>query len=98
MIRKSNAGYTVYARTGRKMGTYRTQAAALRRKQQLEANVAELGLDEGDILYWCCQSLFKYLPQYDRTFAEIALAVPKARFLFIAHKSAAVTAPGSRVK
>jgi hypothetical protein len=42
MIRKSNAGYTVYARTGRKMGTYRTQAAALRRKQQLEANSAKL--------------------------------------------------------
>jgi hypothetical protein len=36
MIRKSSGGYTVYARSGRKMGTYRTKAEADARKAQLE--------------------------------------------------------------
>lgn len=37
MIRKSSGGYTVYARSGRKMGTYRTKAEADARRAQLEA-------------------------------------------------------------
>jgi predicted O-linked N-acetylglucosamine transferase (SPINDLY family) len=44
---------------------------------------AELGVPETAVLYWCCQSLFKYLPQHDWVFARIASAVPEARFLFI---------------
>jgi predicted O-linked N-acetylglucosamine transferase (SPINDLY family) len=44
---------------------------------------AELGVSEDAVLYWCCQSLFKYLPRYDWVFARIATAVPNARFLFI---------------
>ena len=36
MIRKSSGGYTVYARSGRKMGTYDTKAEANARKAQLE--------------------------------------------------------------
>jgi predicted O-linked N-acetylglucosamine transferase (SPINDLY family) len=40
-------------------------------------------LEAGDILYWCCQSLFKYQPAYDRVFSRIALAEPRARFVFI---------------
>lgn len=41
------------------------------------------GVEPGDTLYLCCQYLSKYLPQYDRVFAKIARAVPRARFLFI---------------
>jgi hypothetical protein len=37
MIRKSSAGYTVFARSGRKMGTYPTLARAQVRLGQLEA-------------------------------------------------------------
>jgi protein O-GlcNAc transferase len=44
---------------------------------------AELGVPETAVLYWCCQSLFKYLPRHDWVFARIASAVPEARFLFI---------------
>jgi protein O-GlcNAc transferase len=44
---------------------------------------AELGVPETAVLYWCCQSLFKYQPQHDWVFARIASAVPEARFLFI---------------
>jgi|HubBroStandDraft_1064217.scaffolds.fasta_scaffold00025_8 protein O-GlcNAc transferase len=46
---------------------------------------AELGIPAGAVLYWCCQSLYKYLPQFDPVFARIALLVPEARFLFITY-------------
>ena len=35
------------------------------------------------VLYWCPQSLYKYLPQYDDVFPRIASGVPRARFVFI---------------
>lgn len=44
----------------------------------------DFGLKEGRIIYLCPQSLFKYLPQYDFIFANIALKVPKAQFVFLA--------------
>jgi protein O-GlcNAc transferase len=44
---------------------------------------ADLGLPADAVIYWCCQSLFKYLPRFDGVFARIAAAVPDARFLFI---------------
>jgi predicted O-linked N-acetylglucosamine transferase (SPINDLY family) len=44
---------------------------------------AEIGVPEDAVLYWCCQSLYKYLPRYDDVFPRIAAAVPKARFVFI---------------
>jgi protein O-GlcNAc transferase len=45
----------------------------------------EFGLSAGDVVYWCCQGLYKYLPQHDWIFARIALAVPAARFVFIGY-------------
>lgn len=53
---------------------------------------AELGVSETAVLYWCCQSLFKYLPRHDWVFARIASAVPDARFLFIRYPHDGVTA------
>ena len=44
---------------------------------------AELGVPDEAVLYWCCQSLYKYLPRHDWVFARIATAVADARFLFI---------------
>lgn len=35
------------------------------------------------MLFWCCQSLAKYLPQHDDVFARIARRLPAARFLFL---------------
>jgi protein O-GlcNAc transferase len=52
---------------------------------------AHFGLDPEAFVYLSCQSLFKYLPQYDRLFAQIIMGVPKARLVFIAHPSEAVT-------
>lgn len=49
------------------------------------------GLRATAILYLCCQSLFKYLPRYDEVYPRIAEQVKDCQFLFIAHKSSAVT-------
>lgn len=35
------------------------------------------------VLFWCCQVIYKYLPQYDWVYAEIASRVPHAQFVFI---------------
>lgn len=42
-------------------------------------------LRENSVIYLSCQSLFKYLPQYDYIFPTIAQNVPQAQFVFIAH-------------
>lgn len=44
----------------------------------------QLGLREDAVVYWCCQSLPKYLPQFDDVFPRIAAAVPGCQFTFIA--------------
>jgi predicted O-linked N-acetylglucosamine transferase (SPINDLY family) len=44
---------------------------------------ADLQLPEDCILYVSCQTLFKYLPQYDYLFARIAARVPQAKLVFL---------------
>ncbi|WP_228060314.1 MULTISPECIES: O-linked N-acetylglucosamine transferase, SPINDLY family protein [unclassified Coleofasciculus] len=44
---------------------------------------ADYQLREDAVIYLCCQAPFKYLPQYDYIFAEIARRVPQAQFLFL---------------
>src|SRR5262249_5916027 len=44
---------------------------------------AEFGLRASATVYWCCQSLCKYLPQYDQVFPRIARAVPNCQFVFV---------------
>jgi predicted O-linked N-acetylglucosamine transferase (SPINDLY family) len=46
---------------------------------------ADFQLQENSVIYLSCQSLFKYLPQYDYIFPSIAQKVPKSQFVFIAH-------------
>lgn len=41
----------------------------------------DLGIPKGRVAYLCCQSLYKYLPQHDHLFAEIACGVPDAAFI-----------------
>lgn len=52
---------------------------------------AELGVREDSILYWCCQSLFKYVPRYDYIFPRIAKEVDDCQFVFLRHPSDGVT-------
>lgn len=44
---------------------------------------AHFGLPEDAVLYFCPQSLYKYLPQYDRLFPAIAKEIPDCRFVFL---------------
>jgi protein O-GlcNAc transferase len=43
---------------------------------------AELGLRPTAVVYWCGQSLFKYLPQYDTIYPRIAQEVGDCQFVF----------------
>lgn len=52
----------------------------------------DLGLSEQDVVFICCQSLFKYLPEFDGVFARIAARVGRARFVFVEGMDAASTA------
>ncbi|MBD2103008.1 tetratricopeptide repeat protein [Leptolyngbya sp. FACHB-261] len=52
---------------------------------------SDFGLRDDTVLYLSCQSLFKYLPQYDFVFAEIARRVPQAQFAFLGSPKARVT-------
>jgi protein O-GlcNAc transferase len=55
---------------------------------------ADLGLRAGATVFWCGQSLFKYLPRYDEVYPRIALAAPDCQFAFIDHpKGKPATAP-----
>jgi len=42
------------------------------------------GLGEDRIVFLCCQSIFKYLPQHDDLFVRIAKRLPAAQFVFLA--------------
>jgi predicted O-linked N-acetylglucosamine transferase (SPINDLY family) len=44
---------------------------------------SDRGMREGATVFWCGQSLFKYLPQYDAVFPRIALGLDGCQFVFI---------------
>ncbi len=44
---------------------------------------ADLGIQDNEIMFWCCQSLFKYLPQHDDVFPRLAQKLDRAKFVFI---------------
>ena len=48
----------------------------------------QLGLRAGGTRFWCGQSLYKYLPQYDDAFPRIAREVGDCQFVFIRHHGA----------
>jgi protein O-GlcNAc transferase len=51
-----------------------------------DVNRETFGLRQTAILYHCCQSLYKYLPQYDEVFPRIACHVGDCQFLFSSDK------------
>ncbi|HLO48096.1 MAG TPA: tetratricopeptide repeat protein [Kamptonema sp.] len=51
---------------------------------------ADFNLRDEAIVYLCCQTLCKYLPQHDYIFAEIARQVPQAQFVFISRPNAEI--------
>jgi protein O-GlcNAc transferase len=58
---------------------------------EIETNRDAFGVRPGSILFLCCQSLFKYLPQYDGIYHRIAQQVGDCQFIFISHKSSWIT-------
>jgi len=59
-----------------------TEALALSR--------ADFGLADDQVVYWCCQSLFKYQPGDDGVFARLAAAVgPRCRLVFVSTEAEA---------
>ncbi|MEW6496302.1 MAG: tetratricopeptide repeat protein [Cyanobacteriota bacterium] len=53
---------------------------------------SDFKLRENAVVYLSCQSLSKYLPQYDYVFPAIAQRVPSAQFVFVSsHKSTHIT-------
>jgi len=51
----------------------------------VDVNRNTFGLRPTSTIYLCCQSLFKYLPQYDEIYPHIAHQVGDCQFLFISH-------------
>lgn len=45
----------------------------------------QFGLRDDAVVYLSCQSIFKYLPEHDHLFVEIAGRVPTAQFVFLIH-------------
>ena len=43
----------------------------------------DIGIADSDTMFWCCQSLYKYLPQDDDIFPRIAQKLVNAKFTFI---------------
>jgi protein O-GlcNAc transferase len=59
---------------------------------------AAFGLKANSILYHCCQSLFKFLPQYDSVFPLIARQVENCQFLFSSHPKSALVSKKFRLR
>ena len=50
---------------------------------------AAFGMRPSACIYWCAQSLFKYLPQHDRVFPRIARDAGDCQFVFIEYPGSA---------
>ena len=52
---------------------------------------SDFQLHDEAVVYLSCQSIFKYLPQYDYIFPVIAQQVPQAKFAFLSHFNRSIT-------
>jgi predicted O-linked N-acetylglucosamine transferase (SPINDLY family) len=70
------------------------------RDEAEEVSRADLGLKDDALVFWCAQSLPKYLPEHDDLYVRIAEALPRAQFVFIGleHASEAQTRFLSRMQ
>ncbi|MEH2181860.1 tetratricopeptide repeat protein [Nostoc sp.] len=59
--------------------------------QPEEIKKPDIGLKEDDVFFWCCQSLYKYLPNHDDVFPSIAKELGNAKFVFIKNSSEETT-------
>jgi protein O-GlcNAc transferase len=59
---------------------------------------SRLGIEKDQTMFWCCQSLYKYLPQYDIVYPRIADRTKRCRFVFIADPSSSAIASVFRLR
>ncbi|MCT7985235.1 tetratricopeptide repeat protein [Laspinema sp. A4] len=59
---------------------------------ELNKNRKDYDISGDAVMYLSCQSLFKYLPQYDIIFPRICEQVTTAKLVFMGHKSTQITA------
>ncbi|MEH2285550.1 MAG: tetratricopeptide repeat protein [Nostoc sp.] len=59
--------------------------------QPEEIKKPDIGLKEDDIFFWCCQSLYKYLPSHDDVFPSIAKELGNSKFVFIKNPTEELT-------
>jgi predicted O-linked N-acetylglucosamine transferase (SPINDLY family) len=59
---------------------------------------SRLGIEKDQTMFWCCQSLYKYLPQYDIIYPRIADRTKRCRFVFIADPSSSAIASVFRLR
>lgn len=57
----------------------------------LERGRSDWNLPADGTIYLSCQSLFKYLPQYDMIYGKIARRVPRSQFVFMCHWNSEIT-------
>jgi protein O-GlcNAc transferase len=60
-------------------------------------NREKFGLQPGPVLYHCCQTLFKFLPDFDEVFPRIAVRAGDCRFLFSSLPGSAINLFRSRI-
>ena len=53
---------------------------------QVEVDRSEFGLDPYSVIYHCCQTLYKYLPQYDNIYPRIVQELRNCKFLFSSYE------------
>jgi protein O-GlcNAc transferase len=53
------------------------------KRTRLPLSRANVGIRSDAIVYWCCQVIYKYLPQFDWIYAEIASRNKNAQIVFI---------------
>ena len=56
----------------------------------LKVTKKDIAIPEDAVMFWCCQSLYKYLPQHDDVFPKIARDLDKCKFVFIQHEGKVV--------
>jgi protein O-GlcNAc transferase len=69
------------------LGQYLDEAVDSVLAQKPTKNRSDFQMRDDAIVYLCCQAPFKYLPQHDFIFAEIARRVPQAQFVFFPRSS-----------
>jgi len=57
----------------------------------LKVTKEDIGIPDNIVMFWCCQSLYKYLPQHDDVFPQIARGLSKCKFVFIQNEGEGVT-------